>query len=147
MHIAVLNGPNLNRLGARPAEQYGTETLAQLERRIQAHAEAGGIRMTFFQSNHEGALIDRLYAVVDEIDGVVVNPAGLTTYGRSLADALAECGSPYAVVHLSQPYRHRGADMTDVFRDHASVYICGLGWRGYAAAIDGLAELASRGAD
>ena len=143
----MLNGPNLNRLGRRPADQYGTETLAQLEQRIRAHADAGGIRVTLFQSNHEGALIDRLYELADEIDGVVVNPAGLTTYGRSLADALAECGSPYAVVHLSQPYRHRGADMSDVYRDRSAAYVCGLGWRGYTAAIDGLADIAARDAD
>ncbi|KQR50881.1 hypothetical protein ASF88_16785 [Leifsonia sp. Leaf336] len=147
MHIAVLNGPNLNRLGKRPVQQYGNETLAQLEARIGAHASHIGVGVTFFQSNHEGELIDRVYDDIDDVDGFIVNPAGLTTYGRSLADALAECGVPYAVVHLSQPYRHRGSDMLDVFRDRAAAYICGLGWRGYAAALDAFADTARSESD
>lgn len=143
MHIVVLNGPNLNRLGLRPVDQYGVETLADLERRVEGRAQELGVAVTQFQSNHEGELIDRLYEVIGGIDGVIVNPAGLTTYGRSLSDALAECGAPVAIVHLSQPYRHRGSDMTDVFRDRATQYICGLGWRGYTVALEALVALAS----
>lgn len=140
MHVVVLNGPNLNRLGKRPVNQYGRDTLPELEARVQNAARELNIRVTQYQSNHEGDLIDKLYGLLDSVDAVVVNPAGLTTYGQSLADALAECGVPYGVVHISQPYRHRGARMADVFRDNAAVYVCGLGWKGYVAAIEGLAE-------
>ncbi|MGA1837667.1 type II 3-dehydroquinate dehydratase [Herbiconiux sp. 11R-BC] len=140
MHIVVLNGPNLNRLGKRPVSQYGTDTLPEIEARIKTRASELSVRVTQYQSNHEGDLIDRLYDLLDTADAVVVNPAGLTTYGKSLADALAECGVPYGVVHISQPYSHRGADMPDVFRDNSAVYVCGLGWKGYVAAIEGLAD-------
>lgn len=143
MHVAVLHGPNLNRLGRRRPDRYGLRTLAELTDDINDTADRLGIKIEHTQSNHEGSLIDWLHERQDSLDAVIANPAGLTPYGKSLRDALADTGLPIAIVHIAQMYRHDGLETRDLFRDLAEVYVAGLGWRGYSMALERLHELLS----
>jgi 3-dehydroquinate dehydratase-2 len=101
MKIMVINGPNLNMLGKRDAQHYGSDTLPIIERELGQKAKALGCELVFFQSNHEGAIIDFIQAQSEGADGILINPAALTHYGYSLHDALLDAGLPVVEVHLS----------------------------------------------
>ena len=135
--ILLLNGPNLNLLGTREPEVYGSSTLADVEHAAKAQANAAGASLICFQSNHEGALIDRIQAAKAEgIDAIVINPGGLTHTSVSLRDALAGVGIPFIEVHISNIHQR------ETFRHHSYLsniavgVICGLGISGYHSAID-----------
>jgi 3-dehydroquinate dehydratase-2 len=145
VQIAVIQGPNLNRLGIRRPERYGTETLADVTSRLGRLAARLGVELQHMQSNHEGELIDWLHERMD-VDAVIVNPAGLTPYGRPLLDSVSDVGKPVAVVHIAQLYRHYGTDTHDIFKAVADVYVCGLGTMGYSAALVRLVQII-RGAE
>lgn len=136
-NLLLLNGPNLNLLGSREPEVYGNDTLADVVHSAQVQAEAAGVRLTSFQSNHEGDLIDRIHAAKQEgIDMIVINPGGLTHTSVALRDALAGTAIPFIEVHISnvhrrEPFRHRS-----YLSDIAIGVICGLGVDGYRLAID-----------
>ena len=138
MRIAVLQGPNLNRLGTRKPELYGTTTLQQIQKDLDVHAEEHGWQLIHYQSNHEGQLIDWLQEQEGAVDGVICNPAGVTNYGLSLRDALNECGVPVAIVHISNVHAREEWRRHDVFAEIASVYFAGAGWRGYRHALEAL---------
>lgn len=138
MKIAVLQGPNLNRLGVRKPEVYGTTTLADIVADLDVLAAEIDVELVHFQSNHEGAMIDWLQSLDGEIDGVVCNPAGLTNYGLSLRDALNECGVPLAIIHLSNVHAREEWRRHDIFAEIATVYFAGAGWRGYRHALQAL---------
>ena len=134
--ILLLNGPNLNLLGSREPEVYGKTTLADIERLAGEQAAAAKVSLACFQSNHEGALIDRIHAAVAAgIDAIVINPGGLTHSSVALRDALAGVAIPFVEVHVSNIHRR------ETFRHHsflsaiATGVICGLGVDGYPAAI------------
>lgn len=137
IHILILHGPNLNQLGRREPAIYGRVTLAEIDQRIAERAAELGVRVTSFQSNHEGALIDCLQEKQDAIAGVVINPGALTHYGLSLRDAVAGLERPVVEVHLSNVYAR-----PEEWRHHSVVapvalgQIAGFGWRGYLAALD-----------
>ncbi|HIC70129.1 MAG TPA: type II 3-dehydroquinate dehydratase [Candidatus Latescibacteria bacterium] len=142
MKILVINGPNLNNLGKRDAAIYGADTLADIEARIKAKADELGVEVDFFQSNHEGAIVDHLQASSPGADGIVINAGALTHYGLSMRDAIADTGLPFVEVHLSniharEEFRHRS-----VVANLARGQIAGLGWRGYIYALTHLVESA-----
>jgi len=135
--LLLLNGPNLNLLGTREPAVYGAATLADIESAATAQAEAAGASLSCFQSNHEGALIDRIHAARTEgVDAIVINPGGLTHTSVALRDAFASVGIPFLEVHISNIYQR------EEFRHHSYLSalargtICGLGIDGYRFAID-----------
>jgi 3-dehydroquinate dehydratase II len=135
--LLLLNGPNLNLLGTREPEVYGAETLADVESRAASQAEAAGATLSSFQSNHEGALIDRIHAARGEgVDAIVINPGGLTHTSVALRDALAAVAIPFIEVHISNIYRREEFRQHSYLSSLAEGVICGMGTDGYRLAID-----------
>ena len=139
MKILVINGSNLNNLGKRDPEQYGTDTLAEIEQRIRDKAAAVGVEVDLLQSNHEGAIIDHLQAAAPSASGVIINAGALTHYGLSMRDALVDAGLPVVEVHLSNIHARESFRRRSVVAPIAIGQIAGLGWRGYLYALDFLA--------
>ena len=139
--ILVLHGPNLNALGRRDPHHYGSLTLDDINRRIAERAATLQVETECFQSNHEGALIDRLQERVGGIDGIVINAGALTHYGLSLKDALTDAGVPVVEVHLSNIHAREAWRRRSVLADTVQGQIAGLGWRGYTAALEALAGI------
>jgi 3-dehydroquinate dehydratase-2 len=134
----VLQGPNLNLLGTREPEIYGYETLEEVHRGIAARARELGLAVAFFQSNHEGALIDRLHR--RDFDVAIVNAGGLTHTSVALRDALLAIQRPFIEVHLSDPARREPFRQVNFLRDIALESIVGQGARGYHLALESLAR-------
>jgi 3-dehydroquinate dehydratase II len=135
--LLLLNGPNLNLLGSREPEVYGTETLADIENAAAAQAAAAGATLSCFQSNHEGALIDRIHAARKEgVDAIVINPGGLTHTSVALRDALAGVAIPFVEVHISNVHQREAFRHHSYLSSLAQGVICGLGTDGYRFAID-----------
>jgi len=133
--IAILNGPNLDRLGKREPEIYGRATLADLEQALRAEFGARA-DLEFFQSNHEGALIDRIAALTDRgCDGLVLNAGALTHTSVALRDALLGAHLPTVEVHISNIYRREEFRHTSLTAPACVAVITGLGFEGYHAAI------------
>lgn len=136
-NILLLNGPNLNLLGTREPDIYGRTTLDDIVSDMRALVEAAGGKLSSFQSNHEGALIDRIHqAQRDHVDAIVINPGGLTHTSVSLRDALAGVNIPFFEVHISnihqrEPFRHHS-----YLSGIAKGVICGFGTDGYQMAIE-----------
>ena len=139
--ILVLNGPNLNVLGRRPAEYYGTMSLEQINQEISKKASEFNLETEFFQSNTEGELVDRIQAGWGNIDGIIINPGALTHYGYSLKDALIDANLPVIEVHLSNIHGRERWRSRSIIADVAQGQIAGFGWRSYTAAIEILAGL------
>lgn len=141
-HILVLNGANLNLLGKREPEIYGYQTLADIEQQLQTIANDNHIQLTFFQSNQESALIDKIHHhglltenSLEKIDAIIINPAGFTHTSVVLRDAILAVNKPFIEVHLSnihsrEPFRHHS-----YFSDKAEAVICGMGALGYTFAL------------
>jgi 3-dehydroquinate dehydratase-2 len=137
LQVLVLHGPNLNLLGSREPKHYGLATLDDINRALVSRGEAVGIQVETFQHNHEGALIDRIHqAARDQVDFIVINPAGYTHTSVALRDALAATAIPFVEVHLSniyarEPFRHHS-----YFSDLAVGVVSGLGAHGYELALE-----------
>jgi 3-dehydroquinate dehydratase II len=138
MQLAILHGPNLNRLGERRPDKYGVATLDDITADVDATAARLDVTTLHFQSNYEGALTEWIHDRQAAIDGYVVNPAGLASYGHAWLDALRDTDRPFAVVHISQWHAWDGRDRTDIFAGAATVYLTGAGWRGYSLALEAL---------
>ena len=135
--ILLLNGPNLNLLGAREPEVYGKDTLQDIEVAAQKQAADAGVSLLSFQSNHEGALIDRIHAAKAEgVDAIVINPGGLTHTSVALRDALSGVAIPVVEVHISNIHRREAFRQHSYLSDIAVGVICGVGVAGYRYAID-----------
>ena len=144
MNVLVINGPNMNMLGVREPEIYGRETLADLENMIRAHCESRGVTCEFFQSNHEGAIVDRIQQAYGTSDGIVINPAAYTHTSVAIPDALRAVGIPAVEVHVSdiaarESYRH-----ISYTKEACIAQIAGRGLKGYLDAVDLLIERAGK---
>ena len=138
--IAVLNGPNLDRLGKREPDIYGRATLKDLEKLLRAEARRLGVALTFFQSNHEGALIDKLGELADRrFAGLIINPGGLSHTSVALRDAIAGSGLPAVEVHISDIRRREPFRRKLVTAGACTAMICGRGLPGYVLALRRLA--------
>jgi 3-dehydroquinate dehydratase-2 len=140
MKILVINGPNLNMLGRRDKQIYGEKTLAEIDSLVKKQGEALDVEVVTFQSNTEGALVDFIQEQSDSADGIVINPGALTHYGFSLRDAVADSELPVVEVHLSNIYAREEWRARSVTAPIAKGQISGLGWRGYAAALQILVD-------
>ena len=135
-HVLVLHGPNLNLLGSREPRHYGLATLDDINRALVSRGEAVGAQVETFQNNHEGALIDRIHqAAHDQVDFIVINPAGYTHTSIALRDALAGTAIPFVEVHLSNIYARESFRHHSYFSDLAVGVVSGLGAHGYELAL------------
>jgi 3-dehydroquinate dehydratase-2 len=139
--ILVLHGPNLNLFGRREPHIYGTMTLEQINERMRTLAAKIQVELTFFQSNHEGALVDTLHKHMDQVQGGIINPAGLTQYSVSLHDAIKAMPFPMIEVHMSniaarEEWRHHS-----IISPAVKGTVQGLGWRSYTEALRALVEM------
>ncbi len=140
--IAVINGPNMDRLGKREPEIYGSETLDSLESSLKGRAAELGVELVCFQSNSEGAIIDKIGALADEgFEGVVMNPGGLTHTSVALRDSVAGSGMAFVEVHISNIYKREGFRHESLTAAASRAVISGLGLKGYFYALEYLALL------
>ena len=138
MHILVLHGPNLNLFGRREPHIYGTTTLPEINEKLRTLATQLDVEVSFFQSNHEGALIDTLHKNIDRADGALVNPAGLTQHGVPLHDAIKAMPFPILEVHMSNIAAREGWRVHSIISPAVKGTVQGLGWRSYTAAFGAL---------
>ncbi len=137
MKLLVINGPNINMLGIREPDIYGTESYAELIRMINAHAAQLGVEIENFQSNHEGAIVDKIQAAYfDGTGGIVINPAAYTHTSVAIADALKAVMIPTVEVHISAVETREAFRQVSYVRDVAKKTITGRGLAGYIDAID-----------
>ncbi len=136
--IIVINGPNLNLLGTREPDVYGSTTLASIEQRLQIVGEDLRCKLAFFQSNHEGAIIDRLHEAREHEDGILINPGAFTHYSIAIRDAIKAVALPAIEIHLSNIHAR------EAFRAHSVIapvclgQVCGLGAIGYELGLQAL---------
>ena len=141
MKILVINGPNLNMLGIREPDLYGTGTYAALCEKIEAYCATKGVAVSFYQSNHEGALVDRIQeAYYEGIDGIVINPGAYTHTSIALLDAVKAVGIPTVEVHISKVEEREAFRQISYIRAACIATITGKGFDGYVEAIDVLME-------
>ncbi len=146
MRIAVLNGPNLNLLGTREPDIYGSQTLAQIEERLRAVARELGIELEFAQYNGEGEMIDAIHRLRGSAAGVLINAGAYTHTSLALRDALLAIGVRYVEVHLTNIYAREPERRHSMLAAGAMGVLCGFGGHGYELALRGLvASLNARG--
>ena len=136
MKILVINGPNLNMLGVREPDIYGSDTYDQLCSLINAHGLSCGIEVEIFQSNHEGCLVDKIQQAYESVDGIVINPAAYTHTSIALLDALKSVGIPAVEVHISDVAKRESFRQISYVREYCEKTVSGLGFAGYIQAMD-----------
>jgi 3-dehydroquinate dehydratase-2 len=134
----VIHGPNLNLLGRREPEHYGTPTLSEIDHKIGAWATDRAVEVRTLQSNHEGAIIDAIQEAAAWADGLAINPGAYTHYSYAIRDAIAASGLPTVEVHLTNVYAREPFRHTSVTAPACRGQISGLGWRGYLLALEAL---------
>ena len=144
LRITILNGPNLNLLGAREPHIYGHTTLAEIEAMCRTRAAALGIALTFRQSNYEGVLVDWIQEAREAADAVIINPAAYSFRSVALIDAMKALGKPVVELHVSNIHARDELHRHSITSTAATAVICGLGPYGYVAALEAAAHLAER---
>jgi 3-dehydroquinate dehydratase-2 len=139
--VALIHGPNLNMLGRRPGQHYGTLTLRELEDQVRAWGTERGMLVGCFQTNHEGAFLEHVHGLAGQVDGAIVNPGAWTHYQWSIRDALELLEAPFVEVHLSDIEAREPHRRVSVVRDIAAGAVWGKGPEGYRDALDRLAEM------
>ena len=135
MKILVINGPNLNLLGIREPDIYGIETLEDIQHWLDRQPDANGHDITWFQSNHEGDLIDQIQSTISLFDSIIINPGALTHYSFAIRDAIASVNTPTVEVHLSDINSREEFRRLSVIKDECISQISGLGKLGYLEAV------------
>lgn len=139
--ILLLHGPNLNMTGIREQAVYGGETLEDINRELEEYAQRSGLDLEIFQSNHEGALIDKIHQAYGKKDGIVINPGAYTHYSYAIRDSVAAVSIPTIEVHLSNVYQREEFRHASVIAPVCRGQICGFGKLGYFAALDLVKQL------
>ena len=136
--ILVLNGPNLNLLGTREPDSYGTMTLEEVNSALEELAGELEAELRCLQSNHEGAMIDAIHEAADWADGMIMNPGAYTHYSYAIRDAIAAVDLPVIEVHLTNVHARETFRHTSVVSPVCLGQVIGLGWRGYLLALRGM---------
>lgn len=136
MKILIINGPNMNLLSIREPEHYGTETYSDLINKIQAHCDKNGVEVGFFQSNHEGAIVDEIQSAMGKFDAIVINPAAYTHTSIAILDALRAVSIPAAEVHISDLKLREEYRQISYVGEYCELTVSGHGTDGYIEAID-----------
>ncbi|KAL0929674.1 3-dehydroquinate dehydratase [Colletotrichum truncatum] len=134
--ILLINGPNLNLLGTREPQTYGSTTLSDVVSMAEKQAADLKVHIENFQSNHEGAIVDRIHEARGNIDAIVINPAAFTHTSVAIRDALLGVDIPFVEIHISNVHAREAFRHHSYFSDKAAAVICGLGVYGYTAAIE-----------
>lgn len=142
--ILILNGPNLNLLGTREPQIYGSTTLTEVEAMCQARAAKLGLTISFRQSNHEGQLVDWIHEAIEGADGIIINPAAYTHTSVAILDALKNVKAPIIELHISNPHQREEFRHRSFVTPVATATIAGLGAEGYAIAVEAMAMLIAR---
>jgi len=138
VRIAVLNGPNLNLLGNREPDIYGTQTLEQIEELVRASQPSESVDIDWFQSNHEGELVEIIQSLAGKVDGLLVNAAGLTHTSVAIRDGLLAVDIPFVEIHLTNIFAREEFRRTSLLSDIAVGLVCGFGAQSY---VSGMAAL------
>ena len=141
MKVLVIHGPNLNLLGTREPEVYGSVTLDQINERIQRHAREAGLEVETFQSNHEGEIVDKIAEAGGSADGIIINPAAYTHTSVAIRDAISAAGLPTIEVHLSNIYAREAFRHTSLIAPVATGQIAGFGAHSYILALEAMGLL------
>ncbi len=142
--VLVLHGPNLNLLGHREPELYGSQSLADIDQALVEKASRLGAEISSFQSNHEGSLIDRIQEAATGFDGILINPAAFSHYSYSIRDALAVAGLPFVEVHLSNIFSRESFRHQSVISPIADGIICGFGLDSYLLGLEALLSIVGK---
>ena len=140
MNVLLINGPNLNMLGQRDESLYGSMKIADIVKKIMVMSVELGVQLDYYQSNHEGGLVDHIQSSSPESDGIIINPGALTHYGLSLRDALLDAQLPVIEVHLSNIHAREEYRRMSVVTSLSVGQVAGLGWKGYIYALEAMVE-------
>ena len=140
MNVLLINGPNLNMLGQRDESLYGSMKIADIVKKIKVMSVELGVQLDYYQSNHEGDLVDHIQSSSSESDGIIINPGALTHYGLSLRDALLDAQLPVIEVHLSNIHAREEYRRMSVVTSLSVGQVAGLGWKGYIYALEAMVE-------
>ena len=136
MKLLVLNGPNINFLGIREPEIYGKTTYNDLLDMIRAHADKRGVEVSFYQSNHEGKIVDKIHSCLGKADGIILNAAAYTHTSLAIGEAIEATGIPTVEVHISDPDEREDFRKVNFIRPYCMATVKGMGTEGYLKAID-----------